>query len=146
MTAVLRAAGRGLVGAMAMSGMRQVSTHIGWLPETPPEEIVRDQAPRIMRMLSKDREQVVFELAHWAYGTAAGAAFGLLPDRMRRSRAAGPVYGLATWLSFELGIAPLLGIHLAEGRTVRSRVALVSDHLLYGIVVAGQLAPEPARD
>ena len=142
----IRAGARGLVGAMAMSGFRELTTSLGWLERTPPEEIVEDQAPKLVRSLSADREEVVIQLAHLAYGTGAGAAFGLLPEGVRRSRLSGPGYGLATWLLFELGIAPALGVSVARRRTVMSRVMLVADHLIYGLVVAGQLAPEPAPE
>lgn len=130
---------------MAMSGMREVTTGLGWLDRTPPEEIVSGEAPALVRSLSEGRERVVIQLAHWGYGVTAGAAFGLLPARLRRSRAAGPAYGLSTWLLFELVIAPALGVNISRGNGVKSRMSLVADHVLYGIVVAGQLAPERPR-
>lgn len=130
---------------MAMSGMREVTTGLGWLDRTPPEEIVTDEAPALVRSLSEGRERVVIQLAHWGYGIGAGAAFGLLPERFRRSRVAGPAYGLSTWLVFELVVAPALGVDISRGNTVKSRISLIADHLLYGIIVAGQLAPDPAH-
>lgn len=130
---------------MAMSGMREVTTGLGWLDRTPPEEILTEEAPALVRSLSEGRERVVVQLAHWGYGVAAGAAFGLLPERFRRTRAAGPAYGLSTWLLFELVIAPVLGVEISRGNTVKSRISLMGDHVLYGIVVAGQLAPDRAR-
>lgn len=130
---------------MAMSGMREVTTGLDWLDRTPPEEIVSEEAPSLVRSLSEGRERVVVQLAHWAYGAGAGAAFGLLPERIRRSRASGPAFGLTTWLLFELAIAPALGVDVSRGHTVKSRISLMADHVLYGIVVAGQLAPEPSH-
>lgn len=130
---------------MAMSGMREVTTGLGWLDRTPPEEIVSEEAPTLVRSLSDGRERVLVQLAHWGYGVAAGAAFGLLPERFRRSRAAGPAYGLSTWMLFELVVAPALGVDISRGNSAKSRVSLIADHLLYGIIVAGQLAPEPTR-
>lgn len=128
-----------------MSGMREVTTGLGWLDRTPPEEIVGEEAPGLVRSLSEGRERVVVQLAHWGYGVTAGAAFGLLPGRFRRSRVAGPAYGLSTWLLFELVVAPALGVNISRGHGVKSRISLIADHVLYGIVVAGQLAPEPPR-
>ena len=142
---ILRSATRGVVGALSMTGMRQVTTGLGLLERTPPEEILSDEAPALMRSLSEGHEQVAVELAHAGYGAFAGGAFALLPERFRRSRLAGPAYGIATWLAFELGIAPILGINISDRRHVTSRLSLVADHVLYGIVVAGQLAPEPER-
>lgn len=140
-----RSAARGLVASMAMSGLRQVTVGMGWLERTPPDEIVHDGAPLLVLPLTRGHEQAAVELAHWAYGTVVGAGFGLLPERVRRSRWAGPGFGVGTWLAYELAIAPALGVQVAERRTVVTRAMLVLDHVLYGLVVADQVAPDPAR-
>ncbi len=140
-SSMVRAGLRGLVAAMAMSGMRQMTTGLGWLERIPPEEVLNDEGPS-----GRPRARAAVELAHWTYGSAGGAAFGLLPTALRRSRLAGPVYGLAVWLTFELGIAPVLGVRSADRRTVVSRLALAADHVLYGVVVAGQRATETPDD
>lgn len=139
------AGARGLVASMAMSGMRELTAGMGWLERTPPDEIVHDEAPLLVLPLSEGHEQAVVELAHWAYGTAFGAVYGLLPERVRRSRWAGPGFGIGTWLVYELAIAPALGVQVAKRRTVTSRLMLVADHVLYGLVVADRMPPDPAR-
>ncbi|MFE4850815.1 hypothetical protein, partial [Streptomyces sp. NPDC056689] len=68
------------------------------------------------------------------------------PERVRRFPGAGAAYGLAIWLGFELGIGPMLGIQRAKHREVLWRVVVALDHVLYGVVVAGRLAPEPSID
>ncbi len=136
----MRAAARGLVAAMAMTGMRRVTQNLGLLGQSPPDAVFRDLGP--MSRLRPEHREVVTELAHWAYGSGGGVAFGLLPERLRRHAAAGPVYGLAIWLSFELGVAPFVGVDYPEERQVTGRLVLALDHLLYGVVVAGRLAPE----
>ena len=143
--AARRAATRGLVASMAMSGMRQVTVGMGWLEKTPPDEILHEEAALLLLPLSAGHEQAVVELAHWAYGTAVGALYGVLPARVRRSRWTGPGFGVGTWLVYELGIAPALGVQVAERRTVLSRAMLIADHVLYGLVVADQAASEPDR-
>ena len=143
LTSIARAATRGLVGAMAMTGLRQVTTGLGLLERTPPQQIISDQVPSLVRPLSEDHEDALLEVAHCGYGALGGAVFGLLPRRFRRSRLAGPAYGTAVWLVYEFAIAPALGIEVAKRRTVATRAMLVLDHVLYGVVVAGQLAPEP---
>lgn len=136
-------AAHGAVGAMAMSGMRRVTIGLGWLEKLPPKEIIAESAPDVLRSVARDQEHVVIEAAHWAYGSLCGAAYRLLPRRVRRSRLSGPAFGLATWLTFELGIAPALGIRSAERKTIVSRAALVADHVLFGLVVA---ANDPSPD
>lgn len=145
-SSVSRAATRGMVGAMAMTGLRQVTTGLGLLERTPPQQVISDQVPNLVRPLSEDHEDALLEVAHCGYGALGGAVFGLLPGRLRRSRLAGPVYGTAVWLGYEFAIAPALGIEVAKRRTVAARAMLALDHVLYGVVVAGQLAPEPERE
>jgi hypothetical protein len=141
---LVRAASRGLVAAMAMTGVRTVTAAIGPHEKSPPEAIVEEHLPSVHRLSERHREAIT-ELAHWAYGAAGGAMYGLLPGRFRARKASGPLYGLAIWLGFEAGIAPLLGVRHARERAAAWRAVVALDHVLYGIVVAGQLAPEPSN-
>ena len=81
---------------------------------------------------------------HWTYGALGGAAFGLLPRRVRRHPLAGPAYGVLAWTAFEFGIAPALGLPHADREKPTHQAALLADHLLYGAVVAA--SPWPHRD
>ncbi|WP_207945667.1 hypothetical protein [Actinomadura sp. 7K534] len=139
---VVRAGARGLVGAMAMTGVRTVTAAVGPREQSPPEAIVEQRVP-LVSGLPERHEAAVTELLHWTYGAAGGAAYGLLPRGVRSRPASGPVYGLLIWLGFEVGIAPLLGVHHAHEHGVAWRAGTALDHLLYGIVVGGRLAPEP---
>jgi hypothetical protein len=137
---VLRAAGRGAVGAMAMTGMRVLTTELGLVEQTPPDAVSRQRARgarALLRRAPRRQRRGLIEAAHWAFGASAGAAFGALPGAARRRPWAGPGYGLVVWLGFELGIAPVLGLSQAtRGRPV-DRLALAADHLLYGVVLSG---------
>jgi hypothetical protein len=127
---------------MAMTGLRTVTAAVGRQEQSPPEAIVEEKAPGIVRGLPERSRNAVIEVAHWTYGTGGGIVFGLLPAAVRRHPAAGPAYGLAIWLAFELGIAPALGVRHAHRRRVLWRLLVALDHVLYGLVVAGRLAPE----
>lgn len=131
---------------MAMTGSRTVAAGIAPGERTPPEAIVEKQAPYLFSRLEKHQREAVTELLHWVYGAGGGLAFGLLPARIRRFPGTGVVYGLTFWLGFEMGIAPMLGIEQVKHRKVLWRVVIALDHVLYGVVVAGRLAPEPAID
>lgn len=133
---VVRAAMRGAVAAMSMSGMRALTTRLGLLGQTPPETVVSDRAPVFVRTLSKEKTEAAIVLLHWTYGAAGGAAFGALPARLRLQPWAGPVFGTLLWLGFETAIVPLLGLRMRRDRPVAERVALAADHLLYGIVLS----------
>ena len=132
-----RGALRGAVAAMAMTGMREFTRHAGLLAEPPPESIVRRMTliGRFRRVERGPRRARV-ELLHWTYGAAAGAIFAALPRGWRHRAWAGPLYGLAVWGGFELGVAPALGLWQAGRRRPLDRLALIADHLLYGFVIS----------
>lgn len=138
---VTRGATRGVIGAMAMTGVRRVTTGLGLLEETPPATMGKD-APLVSRLVRRTRPQrrgELMELMHWAYGGVGGAIFGRFV-RLRRPWV-GPAYGLALWMVYETGVVPLLGLEHARERTIVSRVFVALDHILYGVVVAGESAP-----
>jgi hypothetical protein len=136
LTAAADGAVRGAVAAMAMSGLRTVTTGFGLVARTPPEAITVEGAPELLRAVPGQNRQATVELLHWAYGAVGGVAFRLLPAAVRRHRLAGPAYGALVWLGFEAGIAPALG--LPESRQSRpvERLMVLADHVLYGMVVA----------
>jgi hypothetical protein len=136
---VLRVGARGAVGAMAMTGMRVLTTEIGLVEQTPPQAIARQRSRglrRLLRLAPRRQRRGLIEIAHWAFGAAGGAVFGALPRGLRRRPWAGPVYGLAVWLGFEMGIAPALGLSQATRVRLVDRLALAADHLLYGLVLS----------
>ena len=129
---------RGAVAAMAMTGMRTFTVNAGIVGQAPPQAIVRQRIPGMGRSLGgrPRRRRVLEEVFHWSYGAAAGAAFAALPPQLRAHRWAGPAYGLAIWLSFEAGIAPLLQLKQAGESRPGERAALAVDHLLYGLILS----------
>ena len=135
MKEVLHAAGRGAVAAMAMTGMRVLTVNLGIVKQTPPQAILKQKARGLMALVPRKKRRAAVELFHWGYGAGGGAAFALLPDGVRRQPWAGPVYGLAIWLSFELGIAPALGLSQSKQMRPVDRAGLAADHLLYGLVL-----------
>jgi hypothetical protein len=139
---VLHAAGRGAVGAMTMTGMRALTVSIGIVEQSPPQAILKQRARGVLLLVPRKKRRALIEAVHWSYGAGGGAAFALLPDELRRRRWAGPIYGLAIWLSFELGIAPLLGLRQAKKLRPVDRAGLAADHLLYGLVL-GEMRPRP---
>lgn len=139
---VALAALRGTVGAMAMTGLRTFTYHVGLVDQTPPDAIVKQRARRLLALVPRKRRRAAVELMHWSYGAVGGAAFGALPDTIRRRAWAGPVYGLVTWFGFELGVAPLLGLSQSRRLRLVERCALAADHLLYGVVL-GEMRRRP---
>jgi hypothetical protein len=140
---VVTGLGRGVVAAMAMTGLRQVTTGLGLVDQTPPDAILKQRAfgplirfPMLAFVVAR-RQKALVELAHWLYGAQGGAAFALLPRELLREEWAGPAYGLATWVVFEATIAPVLGLEQARRVRPVERAMFALDHLLYGVVLAG---------
>jgi hypothetical protein len=125
---------RGVVAAMAMTGMRSLTKGLGIVRLTPPEELGRHGAGApLLRRVSPKRRGAALELAHWAYGGLGAAAYSFAPPRAHRSKAVGAAYGLALWALFEAVIAPIAGAD--RERPVAERVALAADHVVYGLVL-----------
>lgn len=134
---------RGVVAAMTMTGLRQITTGLGLVDQTPPDAVLKQRAfgilvkaPHLAFFLAR-RQVAVVELAHWGYGAGGGAAFALLPPSLLRHRWAGIAYGLATWLAFEVTVAPVLGLDQAKQIRPIERLMFALDHVLYGAVLAG---------
>jgi hypothetical protein len=137
---VLHGAARGAVGAMAMTGVRVLTTELGLVEQTPPQAVARQRARgarALLRRAPRRQRRGLIEVAHWVFGAGGGAAFGALPGALRRRPWAGPAYGLVVWLGFEFGIAPVLGLSQAKRVRLVDRLALAGDHLLYGLVLSG---------
>ncbi len=133
---MLQAGGWGAVAAMAMSGMRTMTTELGLVGETPPEAMAKQGAGGVLRQIPPRLRGAAMELSHWGFGAVGGALFGVLPRGLRRRGWAGPAYGLLVWLGFELGLAPALGLAQARKPRLVERAAFAADHVLYGIVLA----------
>ncbi|MGW4465931.1 DUF6789 family protein [Micromonospora sp. NPDC004704] len=138
-----RAAARGAIGAMAMSGVRQATTSFGLVQQTPPEQLLKHVAPALFNRVPVNRRPALVELIHWTVGAGGGAFFGLLPRRIRRRAWIGPVYGFVFWAVFEAVAAPKLGIG-RNRRVLREQAALLVDHTLYGVVIGS--SPWPNAD
>ena len=135
MREVLHAAGRGAVAAMAMTGMRVLTVNLGIVDQPPPQAIFKQKARGLMAAVPRKKRRAAIELFHWGYGAAGGAVFALLPDGIRRQPWFGPIYGLGIWVTFELGIAPALGLRQSKQLRPVDRAGLAADHLLYGLVL-----------
>jgi uncharacterized membrane protein YagU involved in acid resistance len=127
---------RGIVGAMAMTGMRVFAIHAGLIREDPPSRLTRKQARGLVKKVPRRRRRVVVELVHWAMGAVLGLIFGLLPERIRLKLWAGPLYGVVAWAGFDAVVAPALGLTDRDWPKGRERTVFVVDHLLFGLVLS----------
>ena len=137
MKAIIRAKLLGVVGAMAMTGLRVFAVHLGLIREDPPSRLVRKRRGR--------RPRWMVELVHWSMGGLFGIVFALLPQDMRRRRWFGPLYGALVWLGFDAVLAPALGLKEHDWPKGRERAVFVADHMLYGLVLSELHADEPGN-
>lgn len=140
--AMLRAAARGSMAAMAMSGMRKLTGELGLLEQAPPDAIFGQHPPWPLSRVPDSMRPALTELAHWGYGAVGGAMFIQLPSRVRRHPWAGLIYGVATWGAFEAVVAPALGLDQARRLRLVDRAAILADHVVYGAIVAGSRWPQ----
>ena len=133
---VLHTAFRGVIGAMAMTGMRQLTHGLGLVDETPPESILRRQTKGLLRLVPRKRRRVALTAIHWGVGGMGGLMFGALPDGVRRTRWAGPAWGVLMLVGYQTAVSPALGLRHHRSTDVQEWGALAVDHLLYGLVLS----------
>jgi hypothetical protein len=133
---MIHAAFRGIVGAMAMTGVRVLAQHLGVIREDPPARLARKQAKGLLKSVPRKRRGAVVELIHWAVGAQLGLLFGLLPERLRMKPWAGPAYGVLTWFGFDAVLAPALGLKQRRWPHGAERAVFLVDHLLFGLVLS----------
>ena len=66
--AVPSGAASGVAAAMAMTGMRRLTTELGLVEEVPPQAVLRQKTPLLFDMVSREHDGAVVELVHWTYG------------------------------------------------------------------------------
>jgi hypothetical protein len=126
---------RGIVGAMAMTGVRKLASEAGVIREDPPARMARKQAQGLLRTVPRRRRGAVVEAIHWAMGAVFGLVFGLLPEAIRMQAWAGPAYGFLVWLGFETTASPALGLKQRRWPDGAERAVFVVDHLLFGLIL-----------
>ena len=127
---------RGIIGAMAMTGVRQFASQARIIRDDPPARMARKQAKGLLRRVPRRRRGAVVELIHWAMGAVFGLVFGLLPESLRMKAWAGPVFGFLVWVGFETTAAPALGLKQRRWPHGAERTVFVIDHLLFGLVLS----------
>jgi hypothetical protein len=113
MGGVISGAARGIVGAMAMTGMRVTTTELGLVDQTSVQALGRQRARGIRALLwraPRKRRRGMIELPIGPSALVAARHSGRCHASWRSHPWAGPVYRLVVCLGFELGIAPVLDV------------------------------------
>jgi hypothetical protein len=137
----------GAAGTAAMTALQEATAYARgqggqsfkeprtWSEAPAPAQLAKKAlGPRIV----KRQAPLVTTAAHWGYGTALGAIYGLAQSRLRvHPLLHGSVFGTAVWGLSYATLAPL-GIYEAPWRYPARELAVDwSYHAVYGLGVAG---------
>lgn len=136
----------GVEATGAMTAVLGVAQRVGLLGRFPPKKIVNRAlaATRVRRHASEPERHALTALAHFGFGLAAGAVFGLIYRRTRNWPAPaalqGALYGAAVWTLSYHGWVPALGIMPPPERDRPGRPAtMLVSHLVYGAKLGSSL-------
>lgn len=145
MRPLLRAAMNGVfaggIGTTTMTVFMRGTQWVGlYHQDLPPTKITR-AATNILGVkhrVSSRQETVLTGVAHWAFGMAGGALFGVISQKIARVPRwfSGLVFGLLVWGISYLGWVPALGI-LPQPWNQRGTHGLMPmlAHVIYGVTV-----------
>jgi hypothetical protein len=151
MKRIFRGAAAGTLATALMSTVMVGARQLGHMGGMPPEKITAKALRRSGIRPSAAQQDALAILFHFGFGTAAGAAFGLVAPRRVVARVPmGMTYGAAIWGISYMGWVPALGIMPRADRDRRDRQAvMLAGHLVYGTALAllvGARADDAATD
>jgi len=105
----------------------------------PPAQVTVNAAEvvGVAHKLSPRQKQNAFLAAHYGFGTAAGAVYGVLAPHLAGSGVVnGVVYGLTVWASSYLGVLPATGLYKPPDREPARRHGMTAAaHVVWGGVL-----------
>ncbi|WP_119071131.1 hypothetical protein [Rubrobacter indicoceani] len=136
-TRILSGALAGFGGTVALSLLRETSRKAGIISDTAPAQVIaRAKELGLLDGLSDHSEELITLAAHYAYGTAAGATFGLLRrdyGDLAEEMATGAALGILAWAAGWAVWLPLAGVHSSPWNQSTPKVLLpVIDHAAFG--------------
>ena len=143
----------GAAGTAAMTAYQKLVLRSSGEPaptweQAPPQTRIARRALGVVGVdLSARRIPLVSSIVHWTYGTALGPAYALLDERADRAAAAeGAGFGAGVWALSHAELTPV-GLKPAPWRwSAGAIVRDVSQHLVYGLAVAGAYEALERRD
>ncbi len=147
----LAGAASGFLATFVLSGLRVSLNRLGLIYTTAPEQVVRRmETLGLLEGWSAPARRALMAAAHFAYGTTAGATFGMLRStsespgeemKALRGDREGPVIeasvgaalGVLSWGAGWAGWLPLAGVHPAPWTQKTPRALLpILDHAAFG--------------
>jgi Family of unknown function (DUF6789) len=152
MKSLLRGATAGTLATALMSALMLAARRLGIAAQLPPEKITSKMLRRHGVRPDARQQDALATGLHFAFGAAAGAAFGVVARRVPvPSVPLGVAYGAAIWGVSYMGWLPSMGLMQRADRDQRGRQAvMLAGHVVFGAtlgVLAGRKAhrPEPSE-
>jgi putative membrane protein len=103
----------------------------------PPRQITERAAASVGADLTPREAEAAAMASHFAYGTAAGAVYGLVAERLPLPPVVrGVGFGLAVWGGSYLGLLPATGLYRSAAREPAGRNSLmIAAHVVWGAVL-----------
>jgi hypothetical protein len=129
----------GMIGALAMTGIRTLLVETGMVSEPLPHKVERRLAMQlgIDDRLGARSEDLLAQVQHLALGATFGIGYSLLRHRLNFPSSAAPLYGLFVYAANVAGLGPAFDLNRAPWRDDPPDVARqIFIHLIYGLVTA----------
>ena len=142
---VARSAVAGVIATVPMTGTFLLFNSLleqGNRDRLPPREVTRgvSRETGVSDDIHPSTERKVSWLAHFGFGAAAGALYGLTPSWTSSSLLKGTVYGVGVYAASYLGWLPALGIlPSAKDRSTSWNVTNLAAHVTWGAAL-GKMA------
>jgi uncharacterized membrane protein YagU involved in acid resistance len=140
---VLRGSVAGFIATLPMTAVMQALYQ--QLPTSeryplPPEEIEIKMIEQglLKRHLDNPTHQTVATAAHFSYGSATGALYGLIEDRLPFAPIVkGCLFGIGLWASSYLGWLPAMRVITpATEHPARRNALMIAAHIVWGMATA----------
>ena len=146
MKSLIRGATAGTIATALMSALMLAARRLGITAELPPEKITSKMLRRHGIRPDAGQQDALATGLHFAFGAAAGGAFGVIARRVPvPSVPLGMAYGAAIWGVSYMGWLPSVGLMPRADHDQRGRQAvMLAGHLVFGATL-GVLAGRRAR-
>jgi uncharacterized membrane protein YagU involved in acid resistance len=110
-------------------------------PAPPPRKAAKEIVKKTGSHLSANQKRALTIAAHYGYGAAVGAVYGLLFHGRHRNALTGSAYGLAVWTGSNIRLLPTMNILQPPTKHPVERNALmVAAHLAWGAFLGSGIA------
>lgn len=137
-----RGATAGLGATAAMSALMWSAQRAGFLGEQAPKRVVRRSLEAVWERPSASRLNAISLVAHFAFGGAAGAAYGAFSEPLSSRRAnvvSGVAFGLAVWAAtYKVAFPPLHLMPPPERDRPGRAGTMILAHVVYGAVLGAR--------